>query len=118
MGPGQVYRTDKGQLLLYVRREVREHVGEGVLLVGTRDGVVFTRFVQNGTVGPGELVNDTAGRVEAIIEIHAREEVEEERDALLDTLKACKRWLSGQQMDELRDFFKKTLDSFRKGGLS
>lgn len=107
--PGQAYRDPQsGLLMLYVRNEERNGV-QGFLWVGARSRNVVTRWVSVYDYVPGELVNDTAGRVEACFERFERGVVEHERDELAETLTYAARWLSPSQMDELRAFYTSNL---------
>lgn len=91
--------------MLYVRREERQHKGEGVMLAGVRDGVIYTIFVPEGSEIDGELVNDTAGRTEAQIHYLEREVVECERDAMMAAMMQAVDWLSPSQAADLRSLY-------------
>jgi len=112
-GPGQVYRGENGELLLYARRELREGV-EGHVLVGVKAGVTYTRFYPTNTVIPAELVNDTAGRQEAAVERAVSQALEHE----LETLKACMKQavkrLPESERQELRALYARRMEGHIK----
>lgn len=113
-GPGQAFRNQQGELLLYVRREVQDG-SEGVVLAGVgAGGVIFTRFYPSNTEIPAELVNDTAGRAEAALFRYELACTEHEVAALTATMKQAVELLSPSQAEHLRAFYFKRLKAEAK----
>lgn len=94
---------------MYVRHEKRENQGDGVLLVGVMNRVVITRFVPEGEDVPGELVNDTAGRVEAVVWKAEHELAVRERDAMAHAMRQACEWLSPSQAEDLKALYLKAV---------
>lgn len=108
MGPGTVYRTPEGRLMMWVRHEDREGM-RGNLWAGVDDRtrMVVTRWTSPYEDAPGELVNDTEGRREAGGLRVLLAATESERDALADAMKRATGWLSDSQAEELREVYRK-----------
>jgi hypothetical protein len=106
---GQLFLDPAGHLMMYVRHEEREKSGKGILLVGVEGRIVVTRFVSEGEEIPGELVNDEAGRVEAVVWKAEHELATRERDAMALAMRQACEWLSPTQGEDLKALYLKAV---------
>lgn len=113
--PSQVFRDPDGQLWMFVRAEVRENT-DGWLWVSAKDRDVCTRWTPINEELPGELVNDTACRGEAVVMFLAARAAGQEADrlkrenrALLRVVKDAVRRLPSAQGEELRTLYRRGL---------